>query len=135
MALLEFPDIDAYASVECAHLDIAKWQIEQLLDGIMPEPDPHQDIALALDLGTKSKLKAATLGADWEVLDAFEAYLVALEDLQMMAQQQAQAAEAAAQAVAQPMPGAGPGPAPTGLPVGTKGVVAPGLGQLAGMVG
>ena len=135
MALLEVPDIDAYASVECAHLAIAKWQIEQRLDGIMPEPDPRQDIALALDLGTKSKLKAATLGADWEVLDAFEAYLVALEDLQMMAQQQAQAAEAAAQAVAQPMPGAGPGPAPTGLPVGTKGVVAPGLGQLAGMVG
>lgn len=121
MSLLQFPDLDAYASIDLAHLDAAKWQIEQLLDGIMPEVDPRQDLNLAIDIATKSKLRAMTMGADEDELQLFEDYLVRCEDLLAMAQPEP------APAPMPGMPGAPAGPAGLmgGLPTQQ---VAPGLG-------
>lgn len=94
MTLLEAPDLDAYASTELAHLDFARWQVELILDGKEAMPDPRQDLNLAVDLATKSKLKAATMGADESVVDAFESFIVYCEELidQAMAQEAAKAA-------------------------------------------
>lgn len=82
MQLLQFPDLDQYASNELAHLDYARWQIEGLLDGdreVMP--DPRQDLSLAIDLATKSKLRAETMGADEDTLFRFEDFIVYCEGI------------------------------------------------------
>lgn len=128
MALLQFPDLDAYASTELAHLDFARWQIEQILDDVDPLPDPRQDLELAIDLAVKSKLKAATMNADEETLERFERFIVYCEELLDMA-----AAEEAAMAAPPPgamlPPGAPPPPAPGLDPALLIGqVAAPALG-------
>jgi hypothetical protein len=76
MSLLQFPDIDAYADVELAHLDMVQWQVEKLLDGKQVYPYPRQDLQMALDLVTKSELKAIMMGASEDIIDMFEAFLV-----------------------------------------------------------
>jgi hypothetical protein len=124
MQLLQFPDLDAYASQELAHLDIVRWQIEQLLDGFEPMPDPRQDLAMAVDLVTKAKLKATTMGADEDDLQRLEDFMVFCEEL---------LDQAAAQAAPPPAaPGAGPGMAPPGAPpMGAElptQILAPGIG-------
>lgn len=122
MNLLQFPDLDAYASIELAHLDLARWQCEKLVDGEAVMPDPRQDLQLAIDLATKCKMKAVTMSADEDDLELFETFIVECEWLAEMAVQQ----EAANQPPAPtPMPGVDPA---TGLPLG---VIAPGLGASA----
>lgn len=76
MSLLQFPDLDSYADIELAHLDMVQWQIEQILDGKSVLPHPRQDLAMAMDLMTKSQLKAIIMGAPHEVVDAMEGFLV-----------------------------------------------------------
>lgn len=126
MQLLQFPDLDAYASQELAHLDIARWQIEQILDGIDPMPDPRQDLEMAIDLTTKAKLKAVTMGADEDDIQRFEDFIVYCEELVQMA---------APPPAPMPAPGAmGPGaggmpPMPGGMPLPGSQLLAPGLGQ------
>lgn len=133
MSLLQFPDLDAYASTELAHLELARWQIEKLLDGEMPLADPRQDLDLAIDLVTKSKFQVVIRGGNDEEVQLFEDFIVELEYLQDLAVQQEMEAQAAA---APPAPPPAPGMDPaTGLPTG---VLAPGLTQAApalGMVG
>lgn len=75
MSLLQFPDIDAYADLELAHLDIVQWQIEQILDGKQVLPMPRQNLQIAMDLGTKSELKAMMMGAPDPIIDLFEQFL------------------------------------------------------------
>lgn len=76
MQLLQFPDIDAYADLELAHLDMVQWQIERILEGERVIPVPRQNLQIAVDLGTKAELKAMMMRAPDEVLDLFEAYLL-----------------------------------------------------------
>lgn len=76
MSLLQFPDLDSYADIELAHLDMVQWQIEQILDGKSVLPNPRQDLAMAMDLMTKSLLKAIMMKAGDEIVDSFESFLV-----------------------------------------------------------
>lgn len=129
MRLLQAPDLDSYASQELAHLDVVRWQLEQILDGFDPTPDPRQNLELALDLGTKAKLQAITMNADEDDIQRFEDYLVYCEEL--LDQAAAQAAPPAGAA----MPGMPPGAPPAGPPMpggalATQ-VMAPGLGAMA----
>lgn len=125
MDLLDMPDLDAYASLELAHLELAKFQIESLLDADEPvAPDPRQDLKLLADLVTKSKFKAQIMGADEEVLFRFEDYLVYVDDL--IAQAEAPPAPPPGAMPPPGMPPAPPGMDPmTGLPAQ---VMAPGMG-------
>jgi hypothetical protein len=118
MQLLQFPDLDSYADVELAHIDMAQWQVERLLDGETVFPVPRQDLAMAKDIGTKSELKAMTMKAPPEVIDAFEAFLTRceqmIEDAALAAEAKQRQQQASAQAQQQPMmPGA-----PQGMPAG-----------------
>jgi hypothetical protein len=124
MSLLEFPDLSAYASNELAHLDYARWQMELILDGENPIPDPRQDLDLAIDLAVKCKFQAAIMRADEEILNAFEDFVVYAEEMKAQAEPPPVPA-----AMPGGMPGAPPAQSPLGLPVGQ--VVAPGLGQVA----
>lgn len=98
--LMGMPDLDTYAAIENAHIDMAKWQVEQLIDGQAVEPLPRQNLAVAMDLATRAELQAITMGAPPEIIDGFEAYLTYCQQLMD---------KAAAQA-APPVPAA---PAPT----------------------
>lgn len=115
MSLLDMPDLDAFQAVELAHFEYVKWQIESLLDGDREViPDPRQDLELAADTATKSKLRAEIMGAEDDVLERFEDFIVYVEELIAKAQPPAP--------VAPPAPGVDPA---TGLPTQ---VLAPGLG-------
>lgn len=105
MQLLQFPDLDAYADLELAHLDMVQWQIERILDGERVLPVPRQNLQIAVDLATKSELQAMMMGADAEIIDAFESFLVTCKML-------------LDQAAPPPMPMQGPqmGPPPPGGP-------------------
>ncbi len=125
MSLLQFPDLDSYADVELAHLDMAKWQIEKILDGEQVTPFPRQDLAMALDLMTKSQLKAITLGAPDEVIESFERFMNATQELMKRAQPPAPPMQMAP-------PGMGP-PGPPGRPMPPPGPPgAPPPGPLVG---
>jgi hypothetical protein len=81
-SLLDFPDLDSYASNELAHMELAKFQIESILDGgEIVSPDPRQDLALLADMMTKAKFQSQVMGADEATLQAFEDYLVYVDDL------------------------------------------------------
>jgi hypothetical protein len=114
MSLLQFPDIDAYADVELAHLDMAQWQIEQMLEGKSVIPFPRQDLMMAQDLVTKSELKAIMMGAPPEVVDAFESFLVQCSALIVAAQPPAPPPQMGPPQPGQPMP---PGAPPPGQPM------------------
>jgi hypothetical protein len=105
MSLLQFPDIDAYADLELAHLDMVQWQITQLLDGKPVLPTPRQNLQIAMDLGTKSELKAMMMHAPDNIIDLMENFLVACGNMLK-----------AAQPPAPPMPVPMQGPAPGGPP-------------------
>lgn len=117
MSLLQFPDIDAYADMELAHLDMVQWQIERILEGKQELPMPRQDLQMAIDLATKAELKAIMLGAPDDVIDAFESFLTQCAEL----------VKAAAPPPQQGAPGPmGPqGPRP-GMPPGPPGAPPPG---------
>jgi hypothetical protein len=109
LSLMEFPDIDAWQSLETADLDLVEWQIEQLLD--MKEEDidslearvlpiPNQDPALARDLMNKAYLVAYRMKAPYWVQDAMLDYIDYAD--QLMDEAAAKAAEKAALAAPQP---------------------------------
>jgi hypothetical protein len=111
MQLLQFPDLDAYADTELAHLDIVQWQIEQMLDATLESepvlPVSYQDMSMAVDLVTKAFLKAYTMSAHPHVLDMMTDYIdyakQQLESAKKAAQQNApQQMQAPAGPVQQP---------------------------------
>lgn len=125
MDLLDMPDLDAYASLELAHMELAKFQIESILDTENPiPPDPRQDLNLLADLCTKSKFKAQIMGADEDVLFRFEDYLVYVDDLIAQASQP----PAPPPGAAPPAPMGPPGMPPAGPQALPTQVVAPGMG-------
>jgi hypothetical protein len=107
--LMGMPDIDTYAAIENAHIDLAKWQVERILDGEMVEPIPRQDLTVAMDLATRSELQAMVMGAAPEVIDGFEAFLTYCQ--QMLDKATAQAAPPAPTGPT-PTPVAGGAPMP-----------------------
>lgn len=111
MQLLQFPDLDSYADTELAHIDIAQWQVEKLLEGEDVFPVPRQNLQTAIDIATKSELKAMTMDAPPEVIDAFERYLQRCEQKIEEATLAAEAKARQQQAPAAPPQGAPmPGP-------------------------
>ncbi|HEX6239967.1 MAG TPA: hypothetical protein VFZ61_03700 [Polyangiales bacterium] len=122
MQLLQFPDLDSYADTELAHIDLAQWQVEQILDGEMPFPVPRQDLRVAIDIATKSQLKAITMKAPTDVVDAFELFLQWCEQMQDEAAAEV-ARKQAAMAPPAPQMMAG-GPPPGALPAGAPGPAA-----------
>jgi hypothetical protein len=123
MQLLQFPDLDSYVDTELAHIDMAQWQVEKLLEAEDVFPDPRQLLPTAIDIATKSRLKARTMDAPPEVIDAFERFLVRCEQMIEAAAlaAEAKAKQQQAQAAAQqpPMPGQGaPMPGPQAMPRG-----------------
>jgi hypothetical protein len=134
MQLLQFPDLDSYADSELAHIDIAQWQVEQILEGELVTPVPRQDFRIAIDIGTKSQLKAITMRAPPEVVDSFERFLVWCETMMDQAAAELARKQAEQQAAAQPaLPQGAPGPAqlaPGGPPPGALPAGAPGPAAL-----
>lgn len=117
MQLLQFPDLESYADNELAHIDIAQWQVEKILDGEDVWPLPRQLLPMAIDIATKSQLKAVTMEAGPEVLDAFERFLVRCEQMIEAAMLDQQKKQAAMQAQAMPaLPQGGPMPGPAPMP-------------------
>ena len=113
MQLLQFPDLDSYADTELAHIDLAQWQVEQILDGKLPAPLPRQDLRVAIDIATKSQLKAVTMNAPTTVVDTFEQFLQWCEQMQDEAAAEVARKQAALAPPAPAMPpmAAPPGPA------------------------
>lgn len=108
ISLMEFPDIEAWQTLETADLDLVEYQIDRVLDGYAELPIADQDPALAIDLMTKAKLVAYRLGADVEILDNMDRYVAYAEQLLEEAEA-AGAAEGGAPADAlAPPPGAVP---------------------------
>lgn len=120
MQLLQFPDLDSYADTELAHTDVAMWQVEKLLEGEDVFPDPRQLLPTAIDIATKSRLKARTMDAPANVIDAFERFLVRCENMIEQATLAAEAKARQQQATAQQRQGA----APQGVPVPQPGAPA-----------
>lgn len=124
LELMGMPDLDTYASIENAHIDLAKFQVEKILDGEQPEPLPRQNLAMAIDLMTRAQLQAITMGADDETIDRFETFITYAQAMADKATSDAQAKQAA-MAPPAPMAMAGGAPPP---PVAPAPQMAPGPG-------
>lgn len=112
MQLLQFPDLDSYADTRLAHIDIAQWQVEQILDEKRAQPVPRQNLQVAVDIATRAELKAMTMSAPDHVIDAFEAFLRRCEEMI----DEAVAENMKKQAMMAPPPPAAPGAGPPGAP-------------------
>lgn len=75
MDLLQMPDIDQWETLENSSLDLCRWQIDRLLDGIDELPIPQQDLQLSAQIATQSMLVALRSGAPDEILVLFDAYI------------------------------------------------------------
>ncbi len=81
LSLMEFPDIEAWQSLETADLDLVEYQIDRLLDGHVELPIPNQDPELARDLMNKAYLVAYRMQADFEILDNMSRYIAYADQL------------------------------------------------------
>lgn len=121
MQILEFPDIDSYADVRLAYVDLVQWQIDQIQENGLQAfpralPVPRQDYDIAIDLGQRALAQLRTMNADDPTLQAMDQYVTYAEDLkkkaidaaQQIAQQEA--AKQAALQPQQPVRGAGGNP-------------------------
>jgi hypothetical protein len=78
MDLAQMPDIDAFDSLANSNLDLTRWQIDRILDGVPELPIPQQlvqDPAESAALVTQAMLVAYRMQAPDEVLVLFENYL------------------------------------------------------------
>lgn len=110
MKLLDFPDLEAYMSLETA----AEENINRIVDGIIQRgevtpPDRYINIALARRLAQAAYERGEAQGRDRDKLDALDAWMTMLDDLEDA--QQPPPAPAPMQSV--PM---GDGPAPPMVP-------------------
>jgi hypothetical protein len=92
MQLLGFPDIDSYADVQLAYIDLVQWQIEQIVDEEKRMlPIPRQDFAVAVDLGQRALCRATMVpGMPSSVLENLDAYVTRAEALLAKAQKAAE---------------------------------------------
>jgi len=81
LSLLEFPDIEAWQSLETADLDLVDYQIDRLLDGNAELPIPNQDPQLARDLINKALMVAYRMQADFDVLDNMSRFIAYCDQL------------------------------------------------------
>jgi hypothetical protein len=75
LSLMEFPDIEAWQSLETSDLDLVEYQIDRILDGNPELPIPNQDPELARDLMNKAFLVAYRMQADFDLLDNMQRYI------------------------------------------------------------
>lgn len=125
MDLQQFPDIDAWDTLANSNLDLTRWQIDRMLDGIPELPIPQQfffDPAESPALVTQAMLVAYRMEAPDHIIALFEAYLAHAKTLSQQAAppvQQAPAAldpnAAAAAQVAMAQQAPAPMPAPQGM--------------------
>lgn len=116
MQLLGFPDIDAYADVQLAYIDLVQWQIEQIVDKDKRTlPIPRQDHGIAIDLGQRALARLWCMeNVPSTVLENMDFYIRKAEELQEkagleLARKQAKQ-QMAAQPPQQPVQGAGGDP-------------------------
>jgi hypothetical protein len=78
MELMQMPDTEAFVSMNNSNLDLTRYQIDQLFDGIPVLPIPQQffaDPAETPTLVTQAMLVAYRMNAPQEVIDLFEQFL------------------------------------------------------------
>jgi hypothetical protein len=122
--LMQAPDMDAFASMATSNIDLTRYQIDQMLDGIPTLPIPQQlmqDPAESPQLVIQAMLIAYRMNAPDQVIQLFEDYLAHCKTLiegnappapmnVAPAALDANAANAAQMAAAMPQPGAAPMP-------------------------
>lgn len=124
MELMQMPDVSAFEDLENSNLDLTKYQIDRMLDGIDELPAPYQNIEESAHLVNQCLLVAMRQNAPDEILALFDAYLAHCKNLTAPAPVAMgpapaaldPAAAAAAQLAAQPMPPPGP-MAPPPMPI------------------
>ncbi|HYC53629.1 MAG TPA: hypothetical protein VEL28_01650, partial [Candidatus Binatia bacterium] len=82
--LQQMPDLDAYDSLTNSNLDLTRWQIDRMLDGIPELPIPQQfiqDPTESPTLVVQAMLVAYRQQAPEQVINAFEAYLAYAKQL------------------------------------------------------
>ncbi len=109
-SLLEFPDVDEYASLKNAFIDDLKHDLYTILDGKgVPQPEPYQNLAYGTKLFQSAYLRARAENAPEEILDGLRRWLSQADALMQRAKQEQQAqAMAAQQAGMPPQPGQAP---------------------------
>jgi hypothetical protein len=81
LSLLEFPDVDAWQSLETANQDLVEWQIERLRKGMPELPIANQDLELAKKTANDAYLIAYRTQADADVMLCFENYIAYCDTL------------------------------------------------------
>jgi len=81
MQILNFPDLSQLVSIETAALEDIDFQVELMLDGKPQEPEPFQDLQLALARVTSALLRARSDGVPEDRQGLLLDYLDAVQDL------------------------------------------------------
>jgi hypothetical protein len=125
--LLNFPDLEGELSLEMVDHDFALFSFETMIeDGTYVQPEPYQNVALAIELMRRAYLRAKIDGAPDSRLELVRKHMVALDAMDKRAKAKAKADEAKAAAAAMPPPvpaapqpmladAAQPAPDPAGL--------------------
>lgn len=90
MQLMDFPDVDGYASLELAPYEYTLWHCEEMMDtGEYKAPTPLQDPAISMKLARQTLMRAEMDGAPEELTELIYRYiddLRAYEEKAMQAQ-------------------------------------------------
>jgi len=100
--LMQSPDLDAFTAMATSNIDLTRYQIDQMLDGVPTLPIPQQfwqDPAESPQLATQAMLIAYRMQAPMEIIELFENYLAHAKMLIEGPQQQAPATNVAAAAL------------------------------------
>lgn len=108
MQLMDFPDVDAFASLELAPYEYTLWHCEEMLDGngYVP-PSPLQEPTLSIKLTRQTLMRAEMDGAPESLTEHLYRYIDDLRSYEERAMQE----QAPAPGLAQPQPPAMPPPA------------------------
>jgi hypothetical protein len=96
--LQQLPDVASFDTLATSNLDLTRWQIDRMLDGIPELPIPQQfffDPAESPALVTQAMLVAFRMEAPDEIIQLFEAYLAHAQTLTTQAPAPLQQAPAA----------------------------------------
>lgn len=113
--LMQMPDVSQFETLENSSLDYTRWQIDRMLDG-EPDvlPESFQDLDLAIQMVTESRLVALRSGMPEEIDMLFEMYLAHAHNLMSSAQPTPEAAPVALNPSAAAAVAAQQAPAPAG---------------------
>jgi len=86
MSLLDFPDLEAFNSLQNASVDITKKMIEVMTEeGIYETPEPEMNLELAKNMAQNAYLKYRTNGLEEERLDLLRRFIQDCKDMMEMA--------------------------------------------------